>query len=782
MPDKLTRCCSVLTLVALLLVAASVCSAGELVITGIVVTPDGQPGAGATVFTLWGFVPQPGRLDMVKADTTTDATGRFTLRIEGKGEPYLGDELTVVATMEGHGLGWTFAPPTTPTGLRIALRESGAATGVVVDDAGKPIRGATVAAANVYQEGDKAIVPLFEYVQTTTDDAGHFRLPGLPRGVTVYLQASALGYRRAQLDPRPVDRPIDEVFTLHRATSISGRITSDGEPAQGVYVTADRQGVGHATGSGGSGPDGVYTISGIPPGTYAVSIYWLASGDATLGRTATAYPSVKCDIDAPATGVDFELIEGGLVTGTIRNARTNEPLAAASVIAYESQSGFPLGGSWQAVTSADGVYTLRLPPGTYLLQGQASGYQHPGQDPSVPGVTVEAGRKVKGPDIVLTPTPRIAGTVVDADGKPAAGVAVRTGQDYGRETVTDAEGRFDLGVIQFGGPTEICVVDTERGLVARLSFTEETTDARIVLEPGAVATGQVVDPGGKGLGGLSVAASYIAPVANRFGALAEVRLPATRTDAEGRFRLPWLPHDVELTIYVDGEDGRFISERKWTKSVTLPQGEELDLGPTVLDRAGQTLAGRVMDADRNPVPDCTVVDWGTGTIAKTDGVGRFELAGLPLLSNAGAVDQRYRPNLVTTHPEEPLFCGASVVDPARGYELDMILEPPGKVRGCIVDTEGKPAGGVLIYLTAAHSAGHVEWPDAIAAHANTITVGSDMRSRDDGTWEFDGLVPGVEYVVHVMPGRTGPMPAFEHFMPIPGGTVDLGDVGGKQDN
>lgn len=225
---------------------------------------------------------------------------------------------------------------------------------------------------------------------------------------------------------------------------------------------------------------------------------------------------------------------------------------------------------------------------------------------------------------------------------------------------------------------EICVLDIERGLVGRQSFTEEAPDARIVVEPGAVATGQVVDPEGKGIAGLSVAASYIAPVANPFGPLAEVRLPATAADAEGRFRLPWLPHDVELTIYVDGEDGRFISERKWTKSVTLPQGGELDLGPTVLDRAGQTLAGRVMDAERKPIFGCTVVDWGTGTIAKTDGVGRFELTGLPLLSYAGAVDQPYRPNLLAIHPEEPLFCGAGDVDPAWGYELDMVLEPPGR--------------------------------------------------------------------------------------------------------
>lgn len=781
MPDRLTRCCSVLTLLAVLLVGASVCSAGELVITGTVLKPDGQPAAGATVFSRCFFTTAPESYEQAFDEAVSDETGSFTLRLAAEGEPFEHHDLGIAAILEGYGLGWTLVPITQTKGLTISLRESAAATGTVVDGDGKPVGGIQVSVSFVHIASARASALDTSRLRATTDEAGHFEIHGLPRGDTIALLASAEGYQPAHTDRRPAEQFSDEVITLRRSTAISGRITRDGEPVQGIAVLARQLPIGGHTSAGSSDADGLYTVSGLLPGTYAVSIHWPASAKTVGDRTAVAHPSVKCDIDAPATGIDFELIEGGLVTGTIRNARTNEPLPAAGVVAYASRGGFPLAGSWQVAASADGVYSLRLPPGTYSLQGHASGYQQGGQAPSVQEVAVETGRTVKGPDIALTPTPRIAGTVVDIDGNPVAGAAVRTIMHYGRETVTDAEGRFDVEVGYFGLPTEICVADTERGLVSRASFTEETADARIVLEPGGAATGQVVDPEGNGLGGLSVAASYIAPIEREHMPLPQVRLPATQTDAEGYFRLACLPYGVELTIYVDGEDGRYISERKWAASVELPARFQIDIGPTVLDRAGQKLAGRVMDAERGLIPGCTVVDLGTRRTVKTDAVGRFEFAELPLLAYQGAVDQPYRPNLLAIHPDEPLFCGASDVDPAWGYELDMILEPPGKVRGRIVDADGKPTAGVMINLMA-HGVGFIQWPDALAEYATTITTISQMQSREDGTWEFDGLVPGVQYVVYATPGPTGNAHVYEPFMPIPGDTVDLGDLGGKQEN
>ncbi|HCU38561.1 MAG TPA: hypothetical protein DGT21_25025 [Armatimonadetes bacterium] len=753
------------------------CSAGELIITGTVVTPDGKPAAGATVFSRWFFINPPGSFAQAVDEVLSDETGAFTLRLEAEGEPFAQHDLGVGAILDGYGLGWTLVPITQTKGITISVREAATATGTVVDGDGKPVAGVQVSVSSVMGSARGSALDTSR-LRATTDEAGRFEIRGLPRGDTIALLTSAEGYQAAHTERKPAEQLVDEIITLRRATSISGRVTRDGKPVEGIAVLALQVPIGGYTSVGSSDAEGVYTVRGLLPGTYAVRIHWPASAKAVGDRTAVAHPSVKCDIDAPATGIDFELIEGGLVTGTIRNARTNEPLPAASVVAYASRGGFPFGGSWQVAASADGTYSLRLPAGTYSLQGQANGYQQAGQDPSVHDVTVEGGRTLKGPDIELKPIPRIAGTVVDTDGKPVVGGAVRTVQYDGRETVTDAEGRFDLEVGYFALPTEICVVDTERGLVGRLSFTEDTTDARIVIEPGGVATGQVVDPDGKGLGGLSVTASYVAPIEREHMPHAQVRLPATPTDAEGHFRLACLPYGVELTIYVDGEDGRFISERKWAASVELPPRFQLDLGPTVLDRAGQTLAGRVMDAERELIPGCTVVDLGTRRTVKTDAAGRFEFTELPLLAYQGAVDQPYRPCLLAIHPEEPLFCGANDVDPAWGYELDMILEPPGKVRGRIVDADGKPTSGVMINLMA-HGVGFIQWPDAVAEYANIIAIGSEMQSREDGTWEFEGLVPGVQYAVYAMGGADQPTRFYEQFMPIPGDTVDLGDLGGK---
>ncbi len=75
----------------------------------------------------------------------------------------------------------------------------------------------------------------------------------------------------------------------------------------------------------------------------------------------------------------------GEVTGTVIDARTKEPLPAASVVVLEQPS---LG----AVTNASGVFTLRgVPVGTYNLKATMIGYQ----GSLLPNVVVSTGRSTK---------------------------------------------------------------------------------------------------------------------------------------------------------------------------------------------------------------------------------------------------------------------------------------------------------------------------------------------------------------------------------------------------
>ena len=111
----------------------------------------------------------------------------------------------------------------------------------------------------------------------------------------------------------------------------------------------------------------------------------------------------------------------------------------------------------------------------------------------------------------------------------------------------------------------------------------------------------------------------------------------------------------------------------------------------------------------------------------------------------------------------------------------MVLEPPGKVRGRVVDADGNPGPGVVIQLNA-NRVGYMEWPEAAAKHTDAVVLRAQTETDANGAWEFDGLVPGLQYMVYVTDGPARRTRFYEQFMPIPGDTVDLGDLGGKQED
>mgnify|MGYP000873186541 FL=1 len=744
--------------------------AGKLTITGRAVTPEGRPAAGATVFSSWHFVDDAGHSELVEADTTADETGAFTLVLKGEGEPEGEWERGVAAMMDGYGVGWGYAALGETTGITVTLTESTVATGVVVDNAGQPIAGASVSIRYLYPERHVYPVILHDHLSATTDAVGRFMLRGLPVGVKARGEAIAEGYQRLQPPTRLPDQLVDMTITLEPATSISGRIMRDGEPVEGMHVSAGRVSMaGYSGGTGVSGEDGAYTVTGLAPGRYAVSLDWRLSADAIGDRTAAAHCNVECNLDAPATGIDFELIQGGYVTGRLVDAETGEVIPRGGVTAYPAGAPLAYDAIGPALISPDGTYRLHLPAGTYRLSGGARGYVGQGGSATSEEVTVDTGQIVEGVDFALARQTRITGNVVDADGNPVGGALLHDLSAIGPPRTIPKSGRFDIPMGYYGFPTELCFVHAERGLIRRLTVTGETTDACIVLEPGAVATGQVVNPEGQGVAGLQVSASYSVSTV-RANRPATVFLPHAPTDDDGYFRLSWLPHGVEVTVYVAGEDGRFISDRKWAKSVTFIQGEELDLGPTVLDRAGQTLAGRVMDAERELQADCLVIDLGTGQVARTDEMGRFELTGLPLLAHASAVGMAYRPDILAVAPRASLFCLSSAVDLGVGHELDMVIEPLGNVRGRVLNAAGQPVAGFGIELLAGHTAA---WSEALSEYNLGANLTARAQTGDDGCWEFDGLIPGLDYSVYATADFAR---ISEGFRAIPGDTVDLGDL------
>ena len=169
---------------------------------------------------------------------------------------------------------------------------------------------------------------------------------------------------------------------------ISGRVTMDGVSTSQIYV-----GVRGETGAQS-------TTSIAADGSYQLTTY----GDVRV-RTGTygggfpiskhlmeAYPDVPCvsagptdiagcndpasmavftPLGAPYAGIDFHLVEGGRIVGTLVSERSGLPLAYAGVLSHQVGSGL----TKYVETDTLGRYEIPgLPASAYVIEAQRAGY------------------------------------------------------------------------------------------------------------------------------------------------------------------------------------------------------------------------------------------------------------------------------------------------------------------------------------------------------------------------------------------------------------------------
>ena len=165
-------------------------------------------------------------------------------------------------------------------------------------------------------------------------------------------------------------------FALPTGASITGTVTSEttGAPVPNVRVSiygpVGLTGMAQAT----TNAQGVYTLLGLPTGTYYV-VALPPDSSGLLGQlhrnvpcfngTCNIFTGTPVALTAPnATTVNFALKTGATITGTVTNASTGAPVPAVSLWYYNN-----LGQSiFFAQTNAQGVYVTKgLPTGSYFL-------------------------------------------------------------------------------------------------------------------------------------------------------------------------------------------------------------------------------------------------------------------------------------------------------------------------------------------------------------------------------------------------------------------------------
>lgn len=668
----------------------------------------GQPVSGA-VIELYRGPDSPLSVDWdlhPGGRNTTDTNGAALFTVTNAAVTML------VASKPGLSLAWTMCyagiPELDPgeNGVVLMLTPPATVAGVVQDAAGKPVADAQVWVNFAFRpanSGNRMESAHFlnpqegrQYLAARTGSDGKFRIEKLPADATLELGAAKPGLAldqptKAPFDPSNLGLRAGEsniVLTLKPAASVEGMVVQagTGAPLAGARVmAADALFGGGVQPSLPTGPDGRFRLADLSPGQQRLR--------ALIGTNS--YPDWVCEpvtvqLEAGATNREMKITasRGGVVEITVHDKAGDQPVAKASIILVHEGGSEGSSSGESATTSEQGLARLRVVPGSYFLLVSKSGLgSHQSQ------LTVE-GDQTNQVAITLESAPKLTGTVLGSDGKPAPGIAVSSVPFGGGERQTDAQGRFTLVSDQnrFGNQQQqerfLVARDPARNLAAALPLEEDATNATLRLEAGLILGGRVADAKGRPI---TNAAAVLIFRTERSGNPLGQPLPV---DAQGRFEFKGLPrshpYQVNVTAQGFGQDTHDLAAED-------AAGPRADLAPFELVPADQRIAGVVLDADGQPVAGAWVNAYGgkqPQSNGKTDAKGRFALDHVcPGPINLSANTPRGGAYGSTTAEG-----GDTNITIQLGVSMSFAGSGSGKFSGTVTGPDGKPAAKVAVRL------------------------------------------------------------------------------------
>jgi RNA polymerase sigma-70 factor (ECF subfamily) len=583
--------------------------------------------------------------------------------------------------------------------------------GRVTDSAGRPLPGARVELRRSDARGfdlmssDAAMAEDVLLRTLASDDRGEFRTK-VPLGRPFDLVASDPGFARRTLRDRKAGE--DVVIVLTKGSVLHGRVTHqvDGSACPGAVVRAS-EGVLHS-------PDtllltvhadgaGEYRFDDLVPGDYEVCAS-SRDGDELRGCL------VRLREGEPARR-DLVLGACGVVTGVVTDATTKAAIEGAEVAVA-------IGGGSPTRTDSAGRYEIRVPPAYGQIRASKPGYAS-----ADAYVTVSVGEPV---DVLfeLRQGRSASGRILGPDGRPIAGALVLTRTIPGQPqhhsqrsfTRTETDGRFrfadldptarhTLFVRKDGCATAIYEFPIPEADVSSIELGDltlprpATLRGRVVDESGAPVPESMLHLRGTNADAMRLAGRDEDPS----DAVRHSRW--TRSDERGRFAFADLAPG-NYTVNTGGVKGSAVQA---TADVVLVEGEDhgdLDL---VL-HVGLAIDGRVVDAEGNPVPGCSVSAWISNEsglpvrlaydLARGD--GGFHLQGL----DAGSVTIEAELDLFAADQDARGFAQTVRAGVAVGTrDLVVLLPHAGWIRGIVLLPDGSGAADTMLQATFADEPG-----------------------------------------------------------------------------
>lgn len=344
--------------------------------TGIVVNEGGTPVADAQVRASSAADPNFGR------SARTDANGAFSFDGLAQGH------YEFMAAKDGYADAIVRDVDVATAGMvRLTLKSGGTIVGHVSGLNETELQNATV---TVNSPNGNASAPV--------DSTGAYRIEGAPLG-TVRVMARAGGMMTSShtAPPKSVSVAAGSTVTVDfdfaSDTTISGRVTRNGQPVAGARVSF--VGGGGRNGTVMTEGNGHYQMTGLDDGKYSVAV--MDPNGAPYGTTYTVSGSATFDID----------IHGATLRGRVIDTSTGTPVKEASVTLRkrDTSSGFSLS---TAITDADGNFSIdTVPAGAYRATAEKPDYGAASTDVDV------AENGAPAIELQLTPSAGIVLKVVD---------------------------------------------------------------------------------------------------------------------------------------------------------------------------------------------------------------------------------------------------------------------------------------------------------------------------------------------------------------------------------
>jgi protocatechuate 3,4-dioxygenase beta subunit len=720
--------------------------------TGRVVTADDQPVEGAVAE--FYSVSQPLALMESRKMVTSDANGVVEADL---------DRVWTIGLLRKSGLAVTWLNLHNTTGdheERIVMMSPTNLVGMVVDSAGEPVANAEVcisqALVEVVLDGNRRTYrslfgpPAREAFSTRTSPDGRFEIGSFPPNGMAHFSARAPGkVLRAAFDtargPDAMFRPGQQniKLVLEEAGVVEGKVVlgETGAGLPGVQLHLDHQRAWSFPEPVLSGPDGAFRID-AGAGTYTLAATF---GTNTPPQWVAARETFSIRPGETTRDIVVKAVRGGLLEVTVLDEE-GKPVDGASIHASRENSG---GGG---ITSASGLGSLRLTPGEYQV-GASRSFQNADQI----AASIEDGATNK-ITVKFKPRPKIAGTITDRDGKPAAGVKVYIFPNWGgiadSQPTTDAAGKYELiWDPQRHGTSErtfsLIASDAERNLAVAEDIDEETRSLDLQIQPGLSITGRVEDAGNRPLTNATIRVIlWTARMGSQFG-------DQPKTDAEGKFAISGLPagrrYSLDATAEGYGSVSKQVQEAEEETSVELPV--------FVLNLADQELAGQVLDEEEKPVSGAYVSIYGDGqpnANVRTDSEGRFAMKvceGTVRLythhqnayssTSAQAGDTNVLLQL-TSRSSSPMreqarrasLKGRQLPDVGLlGLSRDSSAEP-GPLLLCLFDSEQRPSRRILSLLSEKHQELQGKKVAILAAQSVVIAAESMQEWKEDNSFPF----------------------------------------------